>query len=473
MRSLRSIAWLAAAVGCGAWCLAAGQRPAAPVPAGAAAAPAKPGPTAATPGSIPPITLSPTVPAQPVFGSDGSLGGLQIDFDVFSWSSFIALNWPPGPDGNGDPTKQPGAGPTGDNATVWEGYEDAGAIFLPGGKAPAWGAPAEVPAVCRSQYRPGMRILSQIGKTPNLLTETVQPFQTGPLVDQLHGYARFEIVVNRSMFDYILSNSLYSVAGQQAFAGPVAFPCGAGSAVGAVMVKAAWKLVEKGDDLHRFHTATTLIYTPPSANPPVAESCATQSVELVGFHIAHKVNNFPQWIWSTFEQVDNVPTASQVKAGHLQAKYNFYDPTCPASTCKVNEAPPRPWIANQRSTPPSQVVREEVLPAFATASATQRNATAKALYLGVNPQSVWQYYELISTQWPTSPSPACAPNPTQPNGNPAPQFLANTTLETYDQGSVANVSSSCIGCHGNAGMTTGAASDFTYLLQRAQGKGKS
>ena len=62
--------------------------------------------------------------------------------------------------------------------------------------------------------------------------------------------------------------------------------------------------------------------------------------------------------------------------------------------------------------------------------------------------------------WPTDPK--------QPFGAPAPSFLANTTLETYIQGTVPNVSSNCIECHNNATMTVPVASDFTYVLQRAQ-----
>ena len=78
----------------------------------------------------------------------------------------------------------------------------------------------------------------------------------------------------------------------------------------------------------------------------------------------------------------------------------------------------------------------------------------------MNQKSVWANYQLISTMWPT--------DPTQPIGAPAPTFLANTTLETYIQGTVPNVSSSCIHCHSNATMTVPVASDFTYILQRAQ-----
>ena len=60
-----------------------------------------------------------------------------------------------------------------------------------------------------------------------MLTDFSQPFNTGPLIDQNGNYTRYEILVNKPMFDYILSNTLYSKAGQKAFSGAVKFPCGA------------------------------------------------------------------------------------------------------------------------------------------------------------------------------------------------------------------------------------------------------
>lgn len=447
-----------------------GSAPAAPAPQ-AGTGSSDPGPAPAPTPSGPSIVLSPDIPADVTVGNDVSLPGLQDDFDVFSWNSFIALAWPPGPGGGGDPAKKPGEGPSGDNPTVWEGWKNVDGIFLPDGKTPAWDARAEIPPACRGLYQPGVKFLQQIGKVPDLLTATVQPFDTGPLIDQNGAYARFEIVVNRNMFDYILGNTLYSKAGQQAFSGTVKFPCGANgtSQVGAIMVKAAWKVMGKGDDPARFHTTRALVYTPASSNPPVTQSCTLQTVGLAGLHVAHKSQSAPQWVWSTFEQVDNDPDESQVgPSGHpsLAAHYSFYDPAC--KDCPVNEPPPRPWIPNQPGMP-SQVVRRKMLPDFALESARARNADARALLAGVNPKSVWQYYELISTQWPTDPGPGnCDASPTDPDGNPAPQFLANTTLETYVQGTTPNVSSSCIECHGNAAMTTGGASDFTYTLQLAR-----
>ena len=84
--------------------------------------------------------------------------------------------------------------------------------------------------------------------------------------------------------------------------------------------------------------------------------------------------------------------------------------------------------------------------------------------------SVWANYELISTQWPTKPSKGCdveAGTTVDRIGTPAPQFLGNSTLESYIQGKVPNVSSSCMECHANA-TTTRSVFDFTFILEQAQ-----
>jgi hypothetical protein len=426
------------------------------------------GPQGTSPTPPPPIVLSPAIPGDVnVTAKTVSIDAFQPDFDVYSWNTFIALNWPPGPDGNGDPKKKIGS--NGDNDTVWEHYRDVSDIFLPGGARPTWNGPVNIPDACKSLNKGDVPVvtLMQIGK--NLLTPTVvsansQPFNTGPIIDQHGVFTRFQILVNKTMFDYIMSNSLYSKAGQKAFTPPVNFTSGSIDSTGktlvegAIMVKTAWKVISRADKA-RFHSENVLVYTPASENPKYPAKCTIQTVGLVGMHIGHKTQAAPQWLWSTFEHVDNVPTDAEVKGGKLKASYNYYNAKCKA--CKVNQVPPRPWNPTMVSTFHSQIVRMNQFnfPIYA-ASAAARNADAQKLLKGVSPKSVWQNYELISTMWPTDPK--------QPFGAPAPTFLANTTLETYIQGTVPNVSSNCIECHNNATMTVPVPSDFTYVLQRAQ-----
>ena len=421
--------------------------------------------------SGPSIQLSPDVPQDVSFGSGSTLPAIQEDFDIFSWNSFIALNWPPGPGGDGDPAKKPGEGSGGDNPTVWEGYADSSAVFLPGGKTPTWGAAPRVPAACRALYQPGTKLLWQVGKTPDLLEETVQPFDTGPLIDQNGSYARFQINMNRPMFDYVLANSLYSKAGQSAFSGTVKFPCGSFGKSGPGGGDHGQGLVEgdgeggrprplpqgAGARLHpglEDHQPADRGELRPADGRPRRPPHRAQGAERSAVGVVH------------LRARGQRPGRGRGQAAESGRPLQLLRPDC--KDCTVNEPPPRPWIPNRPGTP-SQVVRLDVLPDFAKASAAEHNKTAKGLYTGVSQASVWQYYELMSTQWPTDPGTGnCEASPTDPDGNPAPQFLANTTLETYVQGTTPNVSSSCIECHGNAAMTNGAASDFTYLLERAQ-----
>ncbi|HWF87374.1 MAG TPA: hypothetical protein VE980_22795 [Pyrinomonadaceae bacterium] len=431
-------------------------------------------PTTMATDNKPAIVLKSQIPGDAQFGplppnatNEQKLLAIQGDFDIYSWNTFIALNWPPGPDGNGDPNKT--IGQYGDNDTVWEHYRDVSDIFLAGGKKPSWNGPVTVPTQCKASYKPGMRILSQVGKTPTVLTDFSQPFNTGPLIDQNGNYTRYEILVNKPMFDYILQNTLYSKAGQKVFSGTVKFPCGVlNGAEGAIMVKSSWKVISAADK-NRFHTQTVLVYSPASQNPKYPASCSTKLMGLVGLHIGHKTNSGAQWLWSTFEHVDNAPTEADVANKKFKSQYNYYNPKCSGQNCTPNVVPPRPWNPTKVSTFHSQVVRMNMFKGneFAFESAAARNSDALKLLLGVNQNSVWQNYELISTMWPTNTG-QCMATPGDPLGTPAPNFLANTTLETYIQGMVPNVSSNCIECHNNATMTTPVPSDFTYILQRAQ-----
>jgi hypothetical protein len=66
--------------------------------------------TGPTPSSSP---LSPTIPGDANFSDNPStIQQIQHDFDVFSWQSFVALNWPL------DQSQTIGSAPDGDNPSV-------------------------------------------------------------------------------------------------------------------------------------------------------------------------------------------------------------------------------------------------------------------------------------------------------------------------------------------------------------------
>ena len=419
----------------------------------------------------PPGTLGPAIPHDANFSDNPqTLAAIQHDFDVFSWQSFVALNWPAMPDGSADPGKIIGA--DGDGAVVWDGYKEPYEVFLPDGSTPTpWGQ-QQLPAQCRNLGPPGDKVLQMTQKvSDDVLDASGQPFGTGPLVDQQNGrYVRYEIRINRDTYDYIVQNTLYNKEGQQAFTQLIQFPKGTNPSsqapdapVGSIVIKAAWKVIDpaQGDIPGRFHKVQAYVYTRASDNPPTPPSCELKTVGLVGFHIAHKTASAPQWVWSTFEQVDNVQVGHDAPPG---TKANFFDAV---STYPVNTPPPRPWNPNAVLPPDKRSQVKRVIPIDDATKAL--NAQWQAWLGGVNKDSVWQYYELVSTQWPTQPN--ASPTGPKPAGDPAPPFLANATLETYIQGNTPNVSSSCIMCHNNATTTNSKFSDFTYLLERAHKKG--
>jgi hypothetical protein len=388
-----------------------------------------------------------------------TLDTLQHGFDFYSWLTFLTLNAPASGGAIGS-----GAGPAGDAPTVWETWKEIGDVMLPKGATPsAWGTPGVIPPSC--QGLGGGTVISKVGKTPNVLTAFDQPFKTGPIIDQNGNYARFAINMNQPMFEYILTNTLYSKAGQGQFSGPIDFPVGAVTSgttgtIGAIMIKSSWRILTNKDDRGQFHAIDALIYTAPSENPKIAESCVKQTIGMVGLHIGHKTATDPQWLWSTFEHVRNVPTVTEITAGKATGSYNFYNAACSAQACPLNEPPPRPWDPNVQPFPggfTSQVAR--VLP-------LQQDAIdLNTSFQGILKGTVWANYMLISTQWPTN-----ATSKTDPTGAPAPTYLGNSTLESYIQGTVPGSSSNCIACHNNATTlhVPATPADFTYILQSAQ-----
>ena len=384
--------------------------------------------------------LSATLPGDVVGGADASA------IDQFSWASFVAINWP---------TSGSVIGQGGDGVAVWQSWKSDTDILVPQGQVPIpFRQPSPIPAACTQVAPPGTRILThdtKMGQLGNFNTPG-----NGPLIDQNGEYVRFEILVNEPMYDFIVSNTLYSKAGQAAYnpGGVVAFPAGTvNGAPGAVMLKVAWKIMGPGDNPKRFHTAMAYLY-----NPAQSPACQLKQVGMVGMHISHKTANAPQWVWSTFEHADNVPVAGSAGGG----PFSFSDGAaahrstgCDGTGCNI--VPAGKWDPNSGVKTPVQVAR---LVDFTATVKTQNTAFAAAL-LAVDPSSVFANYRLVGTQFPSD-----VTNQNNPAGVPLPPFLSNATMETFLQGETPNVSSSCANCHYQATMSDGRLGDFSYILAR-------
>src|SRR5215472_2516242 len=247
------------------------------------------------------------------------LENLQRGFDFYSWRTFIALNSPA--DGRGIDQSMP------NTKTKWEdraNFKQLLDVMLPDGVASEWTDKKQPPPGCKSQFEanPDMMVIEMIEETFN------QPFKTGALIDQQGNYALFDILMNRQMFDYIRTHKLYSKTEQMNAANSnlkIDFPAGAnppdgqieGGDPGGIIVKVSWKILESDQEKRKFHTVDALVSMPrddPNTEPP----CLRKTLGLVGFHVMHKTKSRLQWIWTSFEHVDNVPEKKEVDTRKLK-----------------------------------------------------------------------------------------------------------------------------------------------------------
>ncbi|WP_266157998.1 hypothetical protein [Dyella silvatica] len=472
---------------------------------------------------------------------------VQRLFDLWSWQAFLSLNWPM----NNQGQFAPSISDTTFGPPMWTTWHESTNIFREDGG---------VPSACQMQNaqlsltrdtnlavardlkpfalpstfdKRRIRLLGNIsavgdrspvtkaaakGAAPASLSDIMQAF-TAPLIDQNGNYVFYEIQINPDEVNYICKHKLYNIQGQVAFTGgnphtKADLPSGIDSrdGSGSWELKFAWRVLTRADDRTRYLWSDAIVPPVngkcPDKTTPTHDECQVQ-VGLVGMHIGHKSASSPQWIWSTFEQVDNL---SMDNVAHPGLKPSFFDPDCPA--CVPNQAPSQDNNGNWATTPPTQVARAAPIPADKIAL----NGAAEASL--ENAGTALRYYQLIDSQWPTDPTaPPTKPEAglpgaieNKPGGNPTPVFLTNVTMETYFQvgvqpachqeegvscppakwltenqahGQVSDTTAvfateSCMGCHSSAGLyttptkTSGQLTgDFSWLFSQKAKSDKS
>jgi hypothetical protein len=429
------------------------------------------------PKEMPPAVISGNVPFA-VFLPANFSTPLEIRpyFDNFSWESFIALNWPVSatrgvPDQPGDPDrflKAPAGTPV-----VWGSYKDSFDLFGQKDQRPGpWDA-ADGPVSPCSNAQAGVKTLYFVSKGNTSLMDTKQAFSF-PLVDQRGKYVYYDIRYDKAQYNfvrgddndpaswlYLLKNLVPKENAQFGVQMPMTTTMPQ-KALGSIMVKASWRIKTDKDDASRFYSVNAQIYDAQS------KMCTPATVLLVGLHIAHKIDPFTEWVWSTFEQVDNVrpdtPPASPPPNG-----YSFNNGTDnPKTTGGYDYKPGVNLVSNPM---PVQVTRVNAIPTTPPGQSTQQ---VNAYYQSFMGNSVWRYYQLVVTQWPFNPGIGKdGPFMLMQNGGVYPQNAGsafpvdgavNTTMETYfqTQNDAAGAGgNSCMSCHYRAGQ-----SDFSWGLNR-------
>lgn len=394
---------------------------------------------------------------------------VQREFDLYSWQMFLSLNWPTDRQGHLAPAL------TGTGAPDWTVWHESFKVFRTDGGLPAaCPAPGGVMMLkgASDQFLPVSRglkpfspprllsanaagnapatrqlgVISAVGElnAANLGGDIQQAF-TGPLIDRNGQFVFYEIMIDPNETQYLCANKLYNINGQIAFSktgSVVAMPSGVSGqdGSGSFELKLAWRILDaKTDDVARFRTMEAIVWDQGPDGKPLERRV---TVGLVGMHIGHKSASSPQWIWSTFEQIDNLDVDAVTHPG---LKPSFSNPDCPLCATNILPVPLDPKADNPvYPRIPTQAWRAIPIPGDKVSLNVQAQAVLRQM------GSVWQYYQLIDTQWPTQPGTMPSPwNSGLPDsvanksgGHPTPVMLTNITMETYFQ------TGNQMACHG-------------------------
>jgi hypothetical protein len=431
-------------------------------------------------------------------------------FDDFSWRIFAALIWPAaqGQRGVPDPsqTNFPVNGPL-----VFETYKADWETF-PSPKSPnpppkpsPWSSFAGTSNPCGSSVNIswGDLVLASYTKFGNLGLADFGPFFVGPVISSgfaqsasQQAYLRFQASYNKTEHDQILAKGWYL----QSKIGNLTF-CSNGATLGglacpsenSIDLKSAWMdMASVPANLRsRYYIKKAWVLDPTS--DPANPTCNQRDMGLVGLHIVTKTPTRPQWIWSTFEQIDNVPAASgsgatpttntvfnlndgkgNAGAGPMpgSAPYCEPQPGNPNVTCPVVPPPPAAMPADASQAVRFNVTRVQTIGTGPTTTPAT-NSTYQNMFAVAAPSSPWQYYQLVMTQWPTPGSTPSNPGdpahtiPGSPQTTPVLSSFSNVTMETFDQGFVGL---GCMNCHNatahipNANDGSDPGNDFLWSL---------
>ena len=420
-----------------------------------------------TSGCANPPTVSSTIP------KDMAAPVSQANANCFAWQEFIALNWLADPTtcaASGSATAAQFGVPNDMSPVVWETYRTPEEVFLPGAVPPA-GWCTQQPLPPKLKALPAAKGLQATSSEGFKSLTMDSKFADGPplelngfteagtngawLTDQAGQLTMYEIRMNQDEFSYIDTNKLYDARNQAPLATSAAginLPdqFSTDATVGSIELKAAWVELDDPATWPMFKTSKAIVDYPSDPDHP-----KVVTVGLVGLHIIHKTASGQQFIWGTFEHVDNDPSTSDIKSGNLLPSYTYYNQNCNPSTdhyrCVAN-AMPQP--GKDPYSAPVQVVREQPIESISSDNVAGLNQYAWQQISAANPSSVFLNYELVNTLWPNNNT---IVNPAAtvplPSGNPQPPpsqiIVANTTMETYFQTMLT-----CSDCHDSAPIAT-------------------
>lgn len=329
--------------------------------------------------------------------------------------------------------------PMGEGALVFEGFADPKNLLRPGG-------PGDTPYPGRAA-----------GDSPTMLARMAKSrttadidniFQAGPgnkaLIDQAGNIVYYSNHLNQQYWDFAIEKQLYDVEVLKRIDPGLDFP------VDGLELKSSWRIAQIGDQVPIIPDAEKRYFVVSAHVPRVAPNEKGILVEdkknriaakmaLIGMHVVGIVKGHKEFIWATFEHVDNAPNCADIPPKNAEGKtWNLYDGKASRATANQFNVGDPMAVVNVCLTHPDGGGTNENKSAIQTL-----NASVQAL-LG---DSLWSNYTLGGAVWTSgqvpvnngafTPADIAAGKPTQLGSID----LANTTMETFTQ------DQNCFACH--------------------------
>jgi hypothetical protein len=356
------------------------------------------------------------------------------DFYLWSWQTFLYV------------TQADAA--SGDNRPRFLTYDTPADLFGPTA-ALRFPPAGRSPGTAQSLLKLAPRMTKEA--EPIDIDQILQAGSSGILVDQAGRTVYYQIHLNEDFSKFVKDHGFTDREKLKQAPADLQFP------VGVVELKSSWRVLAPGEDPKG--AFTTLAEIPRLINKPggkiVVDPTQTsrETVALVGLHVVGVTQGHPEFIWATFEHVDNAPDLpagimpNDDKPVDNARSWTFYPKGAKAKDSNKNVKTPVLKLdePTQVLTPKTSVFRQFALggsdtPTLITgltSSVWQRLPTAL---------DVWKNYFLVGAVWLRNPGQDFKPDSEFDDGKLAGEKkLSNSTMETFTQSPALRPN--CFSCH--------------------------
>lgn len=373
------------------------------------------------------------------FGAPGS----PCEFHQWAWDAFLWLTQPTGPG----------------RIQLLDLPTDRD-LFAPEEKGPPSLDKAQLQLLARQPLVLSPRVTKRAGTTS--LGGIQQAGSRGILVDQDGRAVYYASHVNDAFYQFVRTNRLYLREEYLRWPDAVGFP------VRSMELKSSWKIVDDDTNTDGYFSTTALIH--PLVCADGGDNCVGKDVQvdtsvvqeakvvLVGLHVVGVVEDHPEFIWSTFEHIDNAPNLNGKEPTSPDPVSNrdfaFYAAATAAKDCnQSNKDSVRLDVATQTLSPHTHAFRDFAFGGGDSADEADIKGLNDSVHSQLAADSVWKNYRLVGSVW--FPSNSLAPGLTGPKIQRLVQGskrVSNSTIETFTQALSGNPKreQNCFACHDTA-----------------------